>query len=165
MMNIGNVYALPAVISFFFFAVFSIVVYKKDPKSNINRLSSVLFLLIAMWSFFEFMLRWSTDHQSAFFWAYMIFITIIFIPPITIHLSLIFPWSRKKAPKYIYLFYSLSIILFIFMLDPSFYLSGVEKYYAGYGSLITFFGILLYIYMAFIGIIVIYILIKKLLLL
>ena len=160
-MDSASIYGLPAAISSFLYIILIFILLKKDKKSKLAILSALLFALLFIWSFAEWMLRWSHDHDSAFFWASMIFIPIILLSPVLIHLSLIFPWSNKEAHPGIYGMYALSLLLLGIHFNSRLFISDVHIYYAGYGTVIGPYGIFIYLYLAVSGLIFLLILMAK----
>lgn len=159
-MDFSNTYAVYAAISSILYLLFLLMTLKIDFKSRLNRTAAIFFALLFLWSFTEWMLRWADSPQSALLWAKAIMSVIIFIPPATIHLSEVFPWSKKEAPFYIYALYGLSIVLLGIHLNSNLFVSGVGRYKAGYGTELGQYGIFIYAYLAIFSLIALLICMK-----
>ncbi len=148
-MDIQNPYAVPAIISTFLYIVFIVFILKIDFKSRLNRISALFFALLLFWSFAEWMERWANSPESALFWARTIMVAIILLPPVLIHLSLIFPWTKKEVSPAIFVLYGSSLLILSVHLNSSIFVAGVDRYFAGYGTVLGPYGAYVYLYLAF----------------
>ncbi len=159
-MDFNNIYAVPAAISSILYLLFIFLVLKIDSKSRLNRIAALFFALLFLWSFTEWMLRWSDSTEAALLWAEGIMCAIILIPPVVVHLSILFPWSKKEAPPHIYALYGLSIMFLAVHINSNFFVSGVFEYEAGYGTELGRYGIFIYLYLAIFALIAILVCMK-----
>ena len=160
-MDSGNIYAIPAIISTFLYVYLVFLLLKIDSKSTLNRISVLFFAILGFWSFSEWMLRWSDKYDTALLWASMIMLCILILPPVLIHLSLIFPWSKKDVTPAIYGLYGFSVLLLGIHINSRLFVSDVNRYFAGYGTVLGPYGIFAYLYLAAFSLLVLLILMVR----
>ncbi len=124
---------------------------KIDSKSVLNRISALLFGIFALWSFSEWMLRWSDDYSSALIWASIIMMCVLLLPPVLVHASMIFPWSKRDVGPAMYALYGFSVILLGIHINSRLFVKDVNKYIAGYGTVLGPYGLFAYLYLAVFG--------------
>ncbi len=160
-MDIQNPYAVPAIISTFLYLAFIFLILKIDFNSRLNRISALFFALLLFWSFAEWMERWANSPESALFWARAIMVAIILMPPVLIHLTLVFPWTKKEVSPAIFGLYGSSLLLLSVHLNSDMFVAGVDRYFAGYGTVLGPYGTQIYLYLAFFTIVSILILMRS----
>ncbi|MFQ5892411.1 MAG: histidine kinase N-terminal 7TM domain-containing protein [Candidatus Methanofastidiosia archaeon] len=93
-----TILALPAIVAGVFCIAVSFYVFSKNPKSEVNRMHSLLTLAAAIWSIGEGMLYLSAKANSlenVILWNNIEYLGISFVAPLWLHLSLIFPRKKK----------------------------------------------------------------------
>ena len=132
-MPLPSIYALVSLTSAVILAFLVAYALKIDPRSKTNIMGALFFSLLFLWSALEFIERTAADEYTAFLAVYGIIAVVIMIPPVLIHFSIVFPWKRKEAGPPILIFYALSFLLLSFHLSYRVFVSGIERYFAGYG--------------------------------
>jgi len=86
-------------------------IYYKNPREPLNRVFSVLSIVLACWTFAEFMVRQSASQETAYFWIKTTFY-LPFIVPLLLHFALIFTDSPGLKAAWIYvLVYTPAVIV------------------------------------------------------
>ena len=132
-MSLPSIYAFVSLTSAVILAFLVVYALKIDIHSKTNILGALFFSLLFLWSALEFIERTASDEYTALIAVYGIIAVVIMAPPVLIHFSVVFPWKRKEAGPPILIFYALSFLLLSFHLSSNAFVSGIERYFAGYG--------------------------------
>lgn len=117
-----NIYFIASIIAFSVCALLAIFVYIKNPKSNINKSFSLVTFLVGAWCLFPSATALSKNILRATFFARLVYIAAIFVPPTFLHFlfNLIGISRIEKERKKLIFFYLISSIFLIFIFSPTF---------------------------------------------
>ena len=109
-----NLYSLPPFLSIIINLILGIFVFSINKRLPANRLFLFLSLCCALWNLSAFMLFLNLPENFAFQWAKILFVAVIWIPPIFLNLVFILLAIRKKF--FFPIIYSVTAILSILTL-------------------------------------------------
>jgi len=123
----------------------------KDPKRDVNIISTSLMLCFALFAFGIFMQAISTHEGTALGWARITAVAVSFLCSIFVHLTLVFPEKsplvkrRKYAPALLYL---PSLVFALVSVATDFFVKDVRQYPWGFYGLA---GPAVYFYLVYFG--------------
>ena len=93
---------------------FGFLVIYKNWKDTINRMFFLLMIGMVVWSFGYWQWQLSTDYDSALFWARILTIGSILIPPFYLHWILLLLKKKDKSRNLLRLVYVLTGLILLF---------------------------------------------------
>jgi len=127
-----NIFALISLIAFMICFFLGNFIYHRNPKSQLNRIITLLSILVGFLAFVEFSYRQAETVQTAFFWL-KISTLFPFVPALLLYISLIFTESKYLKNKLTYLvIYIPAIILSILGLTTNILIAEPVKHSWGW---------------------------------
>lgn len=127
-----NIFALISLIAFMVCFFLGNFIYHKNPKSQLNRMITLLSIFVGFLAFTEFGYRQAETIQTAYFWLKISTLWPL-VPSLLLHISLVFTKSRYLKNKFTYLLiYIPAIIISLFGLITSLLIEGPIKEYWGW---------------------------------
>jgi|GEM_PF-187727 len=134
-------YSTPPLLAATFVFSCGLWIAAKNPRRLPNLTFGLICLAVSDWLFGLFMGYSTSDPQEALFWMKLIYVGVLFVPPLFFHFVESF-LERKTRPEWFYLTYSMSA-LFLLFLPTDYFISGLYHYPWGYhakaGALHTVF--------------------------
>ncbi len=125
-----NFYAIFHLISAFIVALFSLLVFIKNTKSEVNRSFSIFGLAILLWLLFSSFASLFIERKDIFFWFKMSYVGIILIP---LSFSYFIHYYLKIRSRFVLFFAWIYAITFLSLLwFTDFLVEGLYKYPWGY---------------------------------
>ncbi len=127
-----NVYALMSLIAFMVCFFLGNFIYHKNPKSQLNKMITLLSLLVGFLALVEYEYRQAENFQTAFFWIKISTLWPL-VPSLLLHISLIFTKSKILKNKLAnILIYLPPIIIILISLTTNLLFNSVIKFYWGW---------------------------------
>lgn len=121
-----NIPIILPLLSGIFVIFLGILVYRRNPKLELNTIFFLLALCISIWLFGTFMMFLNRDNKpSAILWDRFIYIGVTFVPATFYHFSLVFGEIRRK--RLLILSYILSTI-FLILSRTKYFVDDLFKY-------------------------------------
>ncbi len=123
-----NIYVLLSLVSSLILAVLILIVLRSDPHSRSHHVTALLLSIMLLWSIFDLVQRSTASEDVAYAAMMGVIAAVIFVPPVILHLSYIFPWKKRGVHPVILFLYGISFFLLAIHLNSSVFVSGVKKY-------------------------------------
>jgi HD-GYP domain-containing protein (c-di-GMP phosphodiesterase class II) len=118
-------YPISALINAIASALVFIVVFIKNPRSDVNRAFCYFAFSVAFWSYCYFLWQISKNPDSALFWCRMLMAGAIFIPSTFLHFSVNLTGQSKEHSKRV-LFWYIASIFFLIIDFTSFFIKDIR---------------------------------------
>ncbi|WP_455277064.1 ATP-binding protein [[Eubacterium] cellulosolvens] len=115
--------------SAFFSIFYGMLIYNKNPRSYLNRVSFLLFIVLFLWAFAEFEYIQASNFEVAYFWARIGSFWYI-APSIILHIVLVYTKRWKLR----------NIVAYSIIYAPSIFLSVLEGYDPPFQPIIAYYG-------------------------
>ena len=154
-------YALISLASAAVLFVLIVLILKSDPHSRSHQVAALLFFILFAWSILDVVQRYAPSEEAVTLAMVGILALAIFIPPVLLHLSYIFPWKKRPMHPLILALYGISFAILAIHINTDAFISRMEIREAGYdfvpGSYIRY----LLIYIAVLMFLSLLVLIKR----
>ncbi|GEM_PF-3078546 len=112
--------------------VLIVLILKSDLHSRSHQVAALLFFILFVWSLLDVVQRYAPSEEAITLAMVGIMALAIFIPPVLLHLSYIFPWKKRSMHPIILSLYGISFAILAIHINTRAFISRMELREAGY---------------------------------